>query len=323
MTKGQKLIQFLIKIIADPTIPPDQLKKRLNLSKDQYYRYFNELCSCRYVPLRYDDQAKRYVFEGDGPDKEIYGDPEMFKLFLILLHSLTVRYDINQSAARTRLFRLLDLEDRVETMSRAIEERGHGDADGALRKWALRMIEAIANEKSLEITYEREKGSCFTLIIDPLKLIHDGEWYLHALYLPKEHKAPISATDKREQRYYKVQRIKEMKETNNKYRKPPKLEIVQLSMPWDFCDDPNGLPERVTVKLSPVVSRYIREKKTHPTMELHELNSGGVEMTVHVKAPEKMLPWILSFGTEAEVLEPDHLRDLVKIKAQELAALYP
>ena len=43
---------------------------------------------------------------------------------------------------------------------------------------------------------------------------------------------------------------------------------------------------------------------------------------VEVLAPEKMLPWILSFGTKVEVMSPNALRDLMAEETCKIVSQY-
>jgi len=45
-------------------------------------------------------------------------------------------------------------------------------------------------------------------------------------------------------------------------------------------------------------------------------------MAVEVRAPEKMLPWILSFCTEVEVMSHNALRDLTAEEACRIVSQY-
>jgi len=57
---------------------------------------------------------------------------------------------------------------------------------------------------------------------------------------------------------------------------------------------------------------HVLEHIWHPSQELSELPDGGVELSMEVGASDELRNWVLSFGSGAEVLEPENLRDDVR-----------
>jgi predicted DNA-binding transcriptional regulator YafY len=68
--------------------------------------------------------------------------------------------------------------------------------------------------------------------------------------------------------------------------------------------------ESVTIRVyfSPYQARWIRERRYHPSQTLEECNDGGVILTLQCAGEDEIRRWVLSFGAEAEVLEPASLR---------------
>jgi predicted DNA-binding transcriptional regulator YafY len=67
------------------------------------------------------------------------------------------------------------------------------------------------------------------------------------------------------------------------------------------------------------LARYIRERLWHPSQKLRELPDGRLELTVRVADTLEIRRWILGFGVEAEVVEPEALREALRAEAQALA----
>ena len=68
----------------------------------------------------------------------------------------------------------------------------------------------------------------------------------------------------------------------------------------------------VKVKISPGWARWVGEKIWHESQKVTKLPDGGLEIAFRVAGLEEIKRWILSFGPEAVVLEPEKLREMVQ-----------
>ncbi len=75
------------------------------------------------------------------------------------------------------------------------------------------------------------------------------------------------------------------------------------------------------VVFSPRVARYIRERLWHPSQRFRDLADGRLEMTLRVADTLEARRWILGYGTDAEVAEPDGLREALRQEAESLARM--
>jgi predicted DNA-binding transcriptional regulator YafY len=73
------------------------------------------------------------------------------------------------------------------------------------------------------------------------------------------------------------------------------------------------LPERVELAFHAGAADYVRARQWHPSQQIVELPSGGLQMTLHVCIDRALAGWILSFGPLVRVLQPDALaRDIAQ-----------
>jgi predicted DNA-binding transcriptional regulator YafY len=68
----------------------------------------------------------------------------------------------------------------------------------------------------------------------------------------------------------------------------------------------------VKVRISPGWARYVGEKIWHESQKITKLLDGGLEITFRVAGLDEIKRWALSFGPEAQVLEPPNLQELVR-----------
>ena len=78
----------------------------------------------------------------------------------------------------------------------------------------------------------------------------------------------------------------------------------------------------VRVRISPGWARWVAEKIWHESQKITKLANGGLEITFRVAGLDEVKRWILSFGPECQVLEPEKLRKLVQQELHRNLAQY-
>ncbi|NWF53679.1 MAG: WYL domain-containing protein [Syntrophaceae bacterium] len=68
----------------------------------------------------------------------------------------------------------------------------------------------------------------------------------------------------------------------------------------------------VKVRISPGWARWVGEKIWHESQKTRKMPDGSMEMSFQVAGLEEIKRWILSFGPEAVVLEPEKLKEMVR-----------
>ena len=68
----------------------------------------------------------------------------------------------------------------------------------------------------------------------------------------------------------------------------------------------------VRVRISPGWARWVGEKIWHESQKLTKLSDGGLEMNFRVAGLDEIKRWVLSFGSEALVIEPERLKEMVR-----------
>jgi proteasome accessory factor B len=107
--------------------------------------------------------------------------------------------------------------------------------------------------------------------------------------------------------------------------KAPELTPRRFTVPADFDFEARAASafgvviepaERVRIRFAPRRALYVREHDWHPSQQIARLASGEIELTMDVGPGDELASWVLSFGADAELLEPAALRAQV---ARELA----
>ncbi len=79
---------------------------------------------------------------------------------------------------------------------------------------------------------------------------------------------------------------------------------------------------RVVVRFSAAVADRVREREWHESQELRDLADGGVELALQLGALPEIEGWVLTWGADAEVVQPRELRVRLGQIATRLAAVY-
>ncbi len=79
----------------------------------------------------------------------------------------------------------------------------------------------------------------------------------------------------------------------------------------------------VKVRISPEWARWVGEKIWHESQKVTKLPEGGLEMAFQVAGLDEIKRWVLSFGPEVSVLEPQKLKEIVRKDLYRTLARYP
>jgi predicted DNA-binding transcriptional regulator YafY len=109
-------------------------------------------------------------------------------------------------------------------------------------------------------------------------------------------------------RTFKVERIEKIEVLQEKYTIPADFDANKfLSGAWGIVVTEDVI--RVRLKITkPVIVRIMQETVWHPSQRVEELPDGTAIMTLDVNYTTELVSWILGWGSQVEVLEPEELR---------------
>jgi len=68
----------------------------------------------------------------------------------------------------------------------------------------------------------------------------------------------------------------------------------------------------VKVRISPGWARWVGEKIWHESQKAKRNGDGSLELSFRIAGLDEIKRWILSFGPEVVVLEPERLKDMLR-----------
>ncbi|MEW6277345.1 MAG: WYL domain-containing protein [Candidatus Eremiobacterota bacterium] len=184
---------------------------------------------------------------------------------------------------------------KLRKLEGAVEVAPVGEDQSDLFQAVLR---SIHRSRRLEIVYSSLQGQQpTTRKLDPWGVfMHQNAWYV----VGHDHLRD-------DRRTFKLARVLSFTELEESYDRPAEFSVEE-AMFHNF-DAEGATPIPVRIRVDAEVKRLLTESPAHPSQEIH-----GDEVRYQVRAPLRMLRWILGLGS-ACVLEPPELRQAVLAEA--------
>ena len=279
---------FLVPFVSSrPGISVEELARALNVSREHLLEDLDLLTCVGRPPFNPDDYIDIYV-ENDRVyvdlDQRLSAPP---RLTLGEASALAASAELLRPAAGDTLRGAVEKLERVlppgaserfRAMSRKI------DAGLEAPEALAPLTHAITARREVTFDYMTlGRDALESRRVRPLELLsHRGQWYLQAWCLSRE-----------DERLFRVDRLQALGVTDTPFqpREGPRAEVP----------NPARTDAAVRVRFTRLVAPYVRERFGE---DARLLADGGVEVRVAGDNERWLTQWVLSFGGEAEVLEP-------------------
>lgn len=165
-----------------------------------------------------------------------------------------------------------------------------------------RVVRAIRERRTCEVTYRNAKGETKTYLFDPYALVaRDPHLYL----VGANHNSRRGGHDPVKD--LRLDQIQDFKLTRARFPRPA-FDVQAYAQNRFRAFAGEGRPVRVRVRFSPKKAGFIRRTRRHPTQRVAECADGGVVWEVEVPLSEDLVHFIVGYGPHARVLEPEELR---------------
>lgn len=168
---------------------------------------------------------------------------------------------------------------------------------------------AIMERRKLRMTYlkkmpEADGNRKSMREISPYGLVHVlGNWIM------------IARCDLRQDiRHFRLSRITELIVLEERF-------LIPHGFNFSNYRPPDDRQERVLIRANPVIADKIAET-CHYYIESTEERKDGLIVQFRVRQPEELLPYILGWGGDAEVLEPESFRHQIREEAEKILKRY-
>ena len=174
----------------------------------------------------------------------------------------------------------------------------------------VRVLSEQASDRCrVRLTYESLKGEATERVVDPYCLrLYRGDIYLLGY-------CHLRGTD----RVFLVDRIKDVKPLDEEFQPPAGFD------PEDLLDTSLGIylgeASRAVLRFRDEAARYVAQRPLHPDQRTLEQADGHLLLEVPVRGHREVIQAVLRFGSLAEVVGPEPLREAFRTELARMSGL--
>lgn len=312
----ERLILLLQQLQRGESLTVDELAKAIKVSRRTVFRDLELLSRCG-IPYEYDRVTQQYSTDRQSllpPIPLSHGEA----LALLLAAKTMLRTPMmdgrTAASAAMKLEGVLPIALRAECMPilKSTDLHYSPASDPAAVADTLPMLhDELANSCKLSVTYDSySEGKAIQTILHAyhLRYIHRG-WYL------------IGFSELHEEvRTFKVERILRLAILKERFRVAKGFDIDEyFGNAWLMIKGDRR--HHVRIRFRPKVAGNVDEIIWHRTQHT-QWENGSLLFEVDVDGIDEIAWWVLSYGDQAEVLDPPELREAVLGHARRMIEVY-
>jgi predicted DNA-binding transcriptional regulator YafY len=295
-----RLLEIVYILLDKKTVTARELSEHFEVSKRTIYRDI-EILSGAGIPV--------YTNKGKGGGIGLLDNFVLNKSML----SNKEQIDILSSLQGLSALNVPDIEPILKKLSAAFDKNNTSWIDVDFSHWGSNDIErkkfsllrtAILNGNVLAFDYMNASGEETKRTVEPLKILFkEQSWYVNAFCRAKS-----------DFRIFKITRMKNLNILN---------EIFKRDIPKDMSSDFqgfNGSIIKLALKIEAKMAYRVYDEFDQAFILKNE--DGSFIVTVAYPENEWLYGYVLSYGDDAEVLEPKHFRDTIKRKLEDSLKKY-
>lgn len=313
-----RLIRVLrvVEAAGEAGVRPDEIARRVGMSKRNVYRDLHALEEEVDIPLW--NEGGRW-----GVAQEAFLPPLKLTLSeamaIVLSARLMVRYadkhDPDLAGAFQKLQEVLPAALR-EHVERTLEALARREIDAKFSRHVHLLTQAWVDRRVVTLSYAGIYGPEPTLREARVRpYLIEPSLQTHALYL-------IGWDETRDaMRTFKIERIVDLALTPQSFDPPAVGDLeAALGPAWDIIADQPEVD--VVLRFDRSVAPRVREAIWHPTQRLEPADDGSLVWRARVSGTIEVRVWILSWGSDVEVVSPQELRDDIAATLERAATRY-
>jgi predicted DNA-binding transcriptional regulator YafY len=318
MTKTSLLIEMIKLLRNRPGITVPELANALGRSERTIYRWLSEVY--RNLRMQVVCRDGGYYLADDEQIRNVKLTPqELLALRLSLKASPFGEESPIGKWASSAWHKIRDASpwQDLQAMNEVLETHSvqltAPQAQSGIRPGVVEAIEhAIESRRRVRALYRSQKSAKVKkYTLDPYGVaFRRHSWYVVAF--SAEHNKVVQL---------KLVRFISVSETGETFVPPEGFSVDKFfQSSWECWA--GGEPTKVRVRFSPRVAPLISEVRRHPTQVIHDQPDGSIIFEAEVAGIQEIAVWIMGWGKEAVVLEPDALREYVLEQARGMLKAY-
>lgn len=174
------------------------------------------------------------------------------------------------------------------------------------------LLKSVQQHLSIRIWYKSPIEPELVTLLSPYRLFFGR----HAWY------AIGRSSLHREIRMFHIGRIKKFEKTEQVFEIAKGFTLKQFfGNAWSMIRE-RGPDQDVIIRFSPLVAQNVSEVAWHPTQRISWNEDGTMDYHVTVSGLNEISWWVLGYGKEAEVLEPQKLKDMIRTHVEAMLQKY-
>jgi predicted DNA-binding transcriptional regulator YafY len=167
------------------------------------------------------------------------------------------------------------------------------------------MTKAIQQEEVVSFNYKKLDAKTYEKrTVEPWHLACvSGQWYLLGYDLTRKAR-----------RIFVLARMQNVVGTKARFsnRRPDEADIQKLfKNSFQIWQSEDAKLEQIDLRFFDRAAQLVRERNWHPSQRMQELSDGNLELRLTLNLFEEIIPWILSWGRDCQVLSPTRLQKKV------------
>lgn len=116
-------------------------------------------------------------------------------------------------------------------------------------------------------------------------------------------------------------RVRKAEETGEIFRRPDDFRVDEyVGSGFRVVNGPGE--HRITLRFAPAAAGRAAEKIWHKSQTTEKLDDGSLLLRMELSDLREIKRWILWWGAEVEVVEPEELREMVREEVQRMRVCY-
>ena len=175
------------------------------------------------------------------------------------------------------------------------------------------IFEATRAGKTISFNYRSiSKQGYIPRTFDPYKVLcQKGNWYVIG-YCHLHERFNV----------YALSRMKDLAILDTTFEIKPEFNIKNYIDPEFGIWLSEQKPEKIELLFSSEINTYILERTWHVNQECHQNDDGSVYLSFMSNQLEETFHWVMSFGSEVQVLNPPELKNKIKEEIIKLTSMY-
>ena len=319
LNKTERLFALVLLLQNRPNMSSRDLAEHFGVSRRTIFRDLRTLGESG-VPLTYAEDGGYEILEGYQLPPLMFSAREAATLligteFTTLQPDASLRTDAGAVAMKIRSVlpeTVRDYIDRLQERTVLVpfnETQGRGGATGDEQGLWFELSEAIARQRRVKMTYYVASRDEETIReVDPLGLVYYSDhWNLIAYDHLRE-----------DVRNFRLDQIKKLRTRFDRFEPPEGFDLREHLR--ERGQSPENI--RMTVRFRNRAWRWARTQVPADVDQELPIGKGWTEVTFEFENIPYVAKWLLRYGTDAEVVAPDALRDEVIRQASAVAAMY-